>query len=90
MFSLICFVFQVNAYGLNRMGLEAVDLYRKMPPHIRDDVTYVCVLNACSHSGLLDEAHSIFNEIPQKNKYVITAMVCIFVCFVKDKYYVMF
>ncbi|CAF4219046.1 unnamed protein product, partial [Rotaria sordida] len=65
----------INAYGLNRMGLEAVDLYRKMPHHLRNEVTYVCVLNACSHSGLLNEAHSIFNEIPQKNKQVIATMV---------------
>ncbi|CAF1336453.1 unnamed protein product, partial [Rotaria sordida] len=64
-----------NAYGLNRMGLEAIDLYRKMPHHLRDEVTYVCVLNACSHSGLLNEAHSIFNEILQKNKQVITTMI---------------
>ncbi|CAF1495639.1 unnamed protein product, partial [Rotaria sordida] len=65
----------INAYGLNHMGLEAVDLYRKMPHHLRDEVTYVCVLNGCSHSGLLNEAHSIFNEIPQKNKQVIATMV---------------
>ncbi|CAF1019737.1 unnamed protein product [Rotaria sordida] len=64
-----------NAYGLNRMGLEAIDLYRKMPHHLHDEMTYVCVLNACSHSGLLNEAHSIFNEILQKNKQVITTMV---------------
>ncbi|CAF1314707.1 unnamed protein product, partial [Rotaria sordida] len=62
-------------YGLNRMGLEAIDLYRKMPHHLCNEVTYVCVLNACSHSGLLNEAHSIFSEILQKNKQVITMMV---------------
>ncbi|CAF1152611.1 unnamed protein product [Rotaria sordida] len=65
----------IYVYGLNRMGLEAVDLYRKMPHHLRNEVTYVCVLNGCSHSGLLDEAHSIFNESSQKNKQVITTMV---------------
>ena len=72
------------------MGLDAVDLYRKMPDHLRDEVTYVCVLNACSHSALLDEARSIFNEIPQKNKQVITTMVCLFVCYVKYEYCLMF
>ncbi|CAF4988257.1 unnamed protein product, partial [Rotaria sp. Silwood1] len=65
----------IYVYGLNHMGLEAVDLYRKMPNHLRNEVTYVCVLNACSHSGLLDQAHSIFNEISQKSKKIIAAMV---------------
>jgi pentatricopeptide repeat protein len=84
------FCFAVNAYGLNRMGLEAVGLYRKMPHHLRTEATYVCVLNACSHSGLVDEAHSIFNEIPQKTNQITTTMVCLFVCFIKYKYYLMF
>jgi pentatricopeptide repeat protein len=61
------------------MGLEAVGLYRKMPHHLCNEVTYVSLLNACSHSGLLDEANSIFNEIPQKTNQVITTMVCLFV-----------
>ncbi|CAF4028849.1 unnamed protein product [Rotaria sordida] len=65
----------INAYGLNHMGLEAVDLYRKMPDHLRNEITYICVLNACSHSGLLDQAHSIFNEISQKSKKIIGAMI---------------
>lgn len=60
------------------MGLEAVDLYRKMPDHLRDEVTYVCSLNACSHSGLLGEAHFIFNEIPRKERHTVTAMVRLF------------
>ncbi|CAF3989148.1 unnamed protein product, partial [Rotaria sordida] len=65
----------IYIYGLNRMGLEAVDLYRKMPDHLRNEITYVCVLNACSHSGLLNEARSIFNEISQKSKQIIAAMI---------------
>ncbi|CAF0992679.1 unnamed protein product [Adineta steineri] len=65
----------INAYGLNRMGLEAIELYRNIPCHLRDEVTYICVLNACSHSALLDDAYSIFNEIPQKNEQIITTMI---------------
>jgi pentatricopeptide repeat protein len=61
------------------MGLEAVGLYRKMPHPLCSEATYVCVLNACSHSGLVDEAHSIFNEIPQKTNQITTTMVCLFV-----------
>ncbi|CAF1464632.1 unnamed protein product [Adineta steineri] len=69
------FVIEVNAYGKNRMGLEAVDLYRKMPNNLRNEISYICILNACSHSGLLDEAYSIFNEISHKTQQVITTMV---------------
>ncbi len=72
------------------MGLEAIDLYRTMPHYLHDEVTYVCVLNACSHSGLLDQAHSIYNEIPQKNERIITSMVCLFAYFVKYEYYLVF
>jgi pentatricopeptide repeat protein len=71
------FLFEVNAFGLNRMGLESVDLYRKMPTNLRDEVTHICVLNACSHSGLLNEAYCIFNEISDKTKNIYNTMVCL-------------
>ncbi|CAF4723138.1 unnamed protein product, partial [Rotaria socialis] len=54
------------------MGSEAVNLYRKMPNNLHDEVSTICVLNTCSHSGLLNEAHSIFNEVShrtEKNYY---------------------
>jgi len=60
------------------MGLEAINLYRQMPKHLYNEVTHICVLNACSHSGLLDEARSIVNEIPLKTGKIITAVVCLF------------
>ncbi|CAF2122201.1 unnamed protein product [Rotaria magnacalcarata] len=57
------------------MDSEAVDLYRKMPNYLQDEVSSVCVLNACYHSGLLNEAHSIFNEVSHETKNIITAMI---------------
>ncbi|CAM4960282.1 unnamed protein product [Rotaria socialis] len=45
-----------------------------MPNNLQDEVSSICVLNACSHSGLLNEAHSIFNEVSHKTKKIITAM----------------
>ncbi|CAF3062288.1 unnamed protein product, partial [Rotaria sp. Silwood2] len=65
----------INAFGLNGMGYEAVDLYRRMPIVIQNEVTHICVLNACSHSGLIDEAHSIFNNIKVKTERITTTMV---------------
>jgi len=70
-------VFVVNSFGRNGKGLEAIELYRKMPHHLRNEVTHICALNACSHSGLLDEAWSIFNEINIKTAQIITIMVCL-------------
>ena len=69
----------VNAYGRNGMGAEAVDIYRQMPEVMRNRVSHVCVLNACSHAGLIDEARSIFNNIETKTVQIITVMVCVIV-----------
>jgi hypothetical protein len=68
----------VNAFGQNGMGSQAVELYKRMSPSMRDSITSLCVLNACSHSGLLEEARRIFNEISPKTEKITTAMVCSF------------
>ncbi|CAF3511175.1 unnamed protein product [Rotaria socialis] len=60
----------INAYGLNGTGLEAVQLYRQIPHNLVNDVSHVCVLNTCSHSGLLDHARSVFNEIIVKTEKI--------------------
>jgi pentatricopeptide repeat protein len=72
---IVCIFFSVNAYARNGMGSDAVALYRQMPVKMRDEVSHVCVLNACSHSGLVDEAQNIFNEIDIKSERVISTMV---------------
>ncbi|CAF5195612.1 unnamed protein product [Rotaria magnacalcarata] len=65
----------INAFALNGMGTQAVELYREMPNNLRDHVSQICVLNACSHAGLLHEARTIFNEIYLKTESIITTMV---------------
>lgn len=67
--------FLVNAFGLNGQGSQAVDLYTRMPEQMRNEITHVCVLNACSHSGLLKEARSIFEKVFPKTTNITTAMV---------------
>lgn len=66
----------VNAYGTNGMGLEAVHLYWSMPKEMRDSISHVCVLNACSHAGLIDEATRIYGKIHLKTERITVAMVC--------------
>ena len=46
-----------------------------MPTEMIVEKTYACILNACSHSGLVNEARSIFSTIKMKNKWIYTAMV---------------
>ncbi|CAM4880643.1 unnamed protein product [Rotaria socialis] len=57
------------------MGTQAVELYREIPNNLRNHVSQICVLNECSHAGLLHEARTIFNEISSKTESTITTMV---------------
>ena len=67
----------VNAYGLNGMGLQAVQLFATIPSSMFNSWIYVCVLNACSHSALVDQAKQIFHRIPFENRtdQIYTTMV---------------
>ena len=68
----------VNAYTRNGMGYEALGIYEKIPDNLHDSILYICILNACSHSGLVDQARNIFKKVPRKTDVVVTAMVCSF------------
>ncbi|KAL0330768.1 UNVERIFIED_CONTAM: putative pentatricopeptide repeat-containing protein [Sesamum angustifolium] len=52
-------------YGKHGLGKEAVQLFRKMQlENIEpDDVTYLAVLSACSHSGLVEESQECFTKL---------------------------
>ncbi|CAF1122422.1 unnamed protein product [Adineta ricciae] len=65
----------INAYGLNGMGYDAIQLYHRMPAEMKNEKTHVCALNACSHSGLVNECRSIFAKISIKSNYIYTAMI---------------
>ncbi|KAL6861549.1 hypothetical protein ACP4OV_017249 [Aristida adscensionis] len=55
----------IAAYAHHGVGLEAISLYQKMQEngHKPNDVTYVVLLSACSHSGLVDEGLTIFKSM---------------------------
>jgi hypothetical protein len=57
------------------MGIQAVELYNQIPEEFLDEVTNICILNACSHSGLVDQARSIFENIQIKTEIIFTTMV---------------
>ncbi|CAF2082273.1 unnamed protein product, partial [Rotaria magnacalcarata] len=64
----------INAYGLNGMGIQAIEIYRQISLNLIDEITHICILNACSHSGLVQEARSIFENIPIKTVSIYTTM----------------
>ena len=59
------------------MGIQAIELFRQVPLDMLNEWIYVSIMNACSHSGLIQEAREIFNEIPinQKTNKIYTTMV---------------
>ncbi|CAF1660480.1 unnamed protein product, partial [Adineta ricciae] len=65
----------INSYGLNGMGMQALELFSQMRKQFIHEVTYICILNACSHSGLVDQARSIFQNIEPKTPTVWTTMI---------------
>ncbi|XP_004511497.1 pentatricopeptide repeat-containing protein At4g20770 [Cicer arietinum] len=62
----------IHGYAQNGYGHEAVFLYNDMisSGEKPDDITFVAVLTACSHSALVDEGVEIFNAMLQKFEVV--------------------
>ncbi|KAA8550816.1 hypothetical protein F0562_002500 [Nyssa sinensis] len=59
---LVMWTSMINAYGMHGCGKEAIDLFRRMEDEnlVPDHVTFLALLYACSHSGLVDEGARIF------------------------------
>jgi pentatricopeptide repeat protein len=55
----------ISGYGAHGLGQEAVALYQKMiASSIKpNSVTFISVLSACSHSGLVQEGRQIFDSM---------------------------
>ena len=70
--------------GCTRHGLvkEALELFLEIEPTRMklNDVTFLCVLSACSHAGLVDEGQHYFNSMSQD--YDITLRVEHYACMV--------
>eukprot|EP01018_Ginkgo_biloba_P033757 Gb_25328 [translate_table: standard] len=57
----------ISGYGMHGHGEDALALYFQMQKTgvKPNDVTFVCVLSACSHAGLVDEGWQHFNGMSQ-------------------------
>ncbi|VFQ79858.1 unnamed protein product [Cuscuta campestris] len=61
----ICFTAMINAYARLGKGSETLKMFEAM---IReglepDEVTFLCVLMGCSHSGMVTEARTVFDSM---------------------------
>jgi pentatricopeptide repeat protein len=72
----------IAAYGMNGHGEGAVTLFSQMQQAglMPDHVTFISVLSACSHSGLVDEGRQYFDCMSQD--YYITPRMEHYVCMV--------
>ncbi|PON69877.1 DYW domain containing protein [Trema orientale] len=59
----------IDGYGTHGLGKEAVELFNEMQRGAikPNDVTFLCVISACSHSGLVEEGLKSFESM--KNDY---------------------
>ncbi|KAK6916718.1 Pentatricopeptide repeat [Dillenia turbinata] len=64
----------LNGYGINGRGETAVSLYHEMKKRgkVPDSATYLCILSACSHSGLIDDGLRILSEVVEGNRIEVT------------------
>lgn len=54
----------ISGYGMHGHGREALFLFDQMKALIKPDhITFVSVLSACSHAGLIDEGWECFNSM---------------------------
>ncbi|GLJ40523.1 hypothetical protein SUGI_0835830 [Cryptomeria japonica] len=64
--NVICWTTMIDAYGRHGRGVEATQVFDEMQRAGRapNDVTFLSLLNACSHAGLVHEGSRFFLSIP--------------------------
>ncbi|KAK7401405.1 hypothetical protein VNO78_12848 [Psophocarpus tetragonolobus] len=57
----------IDGYGAHGLGKEALDLFNEMQKGAvkPDDVTFLSVISACSHSGFVEEGLFLFNRMKE-------------------------
>lgn len=65
---LVCWSSMINGYGMNGCGEEAIQTFYNMLGQgiMPNEVTFVSVLSACSHCGLVDEGWKLFHSMEEK------------------------
>ncbi|KAL5723659.1 hypothetical protein ACHQM5_007032 [Ranunculus cassubicifolius] len=72
----------IAGYGLHGLGREALLLFNRLQSESSkpDYVTFICLLSACSHSGLVDEGKHVFHAMT--NDFNIVARIEHCICMV--------
>ncbi|KAJ7967169.1 Pentatricopeptide repeat-containing protein [Quillaja saponaria] len=60
----------IYACGINGQGKAALDLYKNFRSQGEDpdSATYLCILSACGHSGLVESGLMIFNQMVEESR----------------------
>ncbi|KAJ0095202.1 hypothetical protein Patl1_16109 [Pistacia atlantica] len=63
--NVVCFTSIINGYARNGMGRECLDMLEAMIQKgvTPDEVTFLCVLSGCNHSGMVKEGRMVFNSM---------------------------
>ncbi|KAL1371578.1 hypothetical protein HN51_001807 [Arachis hypogaea] len=63
--NLVSWTSAISSFAMNGMGREAVECFEMMEKAgLRPNcVTFLCVLNACSHGGMVEEGLKFFNKM---------------------------
>ncbi|XP_073104197.1 pentatricopeptide repeat-containing protein At1g74630 [Elaeis guineensis] len=63
--SIVSWTSMIAALAMHGYGEEAIQLFHKMEEHRMrpDGITFISVLYACSHSGLMEQGHKFFQEM---------------------------
>ncbi|XP_021899462.1 pentatricopeptide repeat-containing protein At5g43790 [Carica papaya] len=63
----LCYNAMIGGFGMHGYGYKALHLYEKMKSEgfVPDDITFVVVMRACSHVGLLEDGCRIFESIKE-------------------------
>ncbi|CAO2827165.1 unnamed protein product [Amaranthus hypochondriacus] len=61
----VSYTVMITGYGKHGLGKEAIFFYNKMvSENVRPDrITYLAILSACSHSGLVKECEKYFSQL---------------------------
>ncbi|XP_038972289.1 pentatricopeptide repeat-containing protein DOT4, chloroplastic-like [Phoenix dactylifera] len=79
---LVCWSSMINGYGINGCGEEAIQIFYNMLERglMPNEVTFVSILSACSHCGLVDEGWKWFRSM--KEKFGISSTLAHYTCIV--------
>ncbi|KAJ7544282.1 hypothetical protein O6H91_09G072500 [Diphasiastrum complanatum] len=63
--TLACWTAMIGAYAMHGQGEEAIRLFERMTQECGEvnDITFVCLLSACSHASLVDEGQYYYESM---------------------------